>query len=152
MRGIRQTGYANTEQQDEIISTPTSQQNKVSAEALETVSGSITESTLLQAQSICKVKVQLKDVKDHVTAIALSDSSRVRGINFEDGLYHTHKGKSKVFVINTFTPTSLYRKRQSLDVFKSVKLLWKSIIIKFVMTISKHKFSQYKSPYKVRQI
>ncbi len=68
---------------------------------MEIVSGSVTESTLLQAQSICKVKIQVKDINYHVTAIALSESSRVRSINLEDELYHTHKGKSVLFAINT---------------------------------------------------
>ncbi len=34
-------------------------------------------------------------------AIALSESSRVREINLENGVYHTNRGKFEVFVINT---------------------------------------------------
>ncbi len=61
------------------------QQNKhhTLTDTLKIVSGSVTESTLLLAQSICKVKVNLKGISDHVQAIALSESSRVRGINLE---------------------------------------------------------------------
>ncbi len=60
------------------------------AKTLEIISGSVTESTLLQAQSICKVKVKLKGISDHVTAIALSESLHVRGITLENGLYNTN--------------------------------------------------------------
>ncbi len=86
-----------------IKSPPTTKQTKhqALAEALQIVSGSVTDSTLFKAQSICKVKVNLKGISDHVTAIALSESSSVRGINLENGLYHTHRGKSEEFLINT---------------------------------------------------
>ncbi len=72
----------------------TTKQNKHHdpTESSKIVSGSVTESTLLQAQSICKVEVSLKGISDHVTAIALSESSLVRGINLENGLYHTNRG------------------------------------------------------------
>ncbi len=78
-------------------------QNKHSAlaETLKIVSGSVTESTLFQAQSICKVKVSLKGISEPMPAIALGESSRVRGINLENGLYHTNRGKTEVFVIST---------------------------------------------------
>ncbi len=92
----------------ETKSPPTTKQNKhhALAEALKIVSGSVTESTFSQAQSNCKVKVCLKGVSDHVTAIALSESSRVRGIYLENGLYHKNKGKSEVFVITLHTDGS----------------------------------------------
>ncbi len=77
----------------------------------------------MQAQSICKVKVQLKDTKDHVTAIALSESSRVCGINLEDGLYHTHKGKSEVFVINTLHTDISLQKGTELGRFQVSKTI-----------------------------
>ncbi len=79
----------------------TTKQNKQNAlaETLKVVSGSVTKSTLLQAQSICKVKVSLKGISEPMTAIVLSESSRVRGINLENGLYHTNRGKTEVFVI-----------------------------------------------------
>ncbi len=91
------------------------------AEVLQIVSGSVTESTLLQAQSICKVKVNLKGMSDHVTAIALSESSRVRGINLENGLYHTSKGKSEVFVINTLHTDVPIKKGTELGRFQVCK-------------------------------
>ncbi len=71
------------------------------AETLKIVSGYVTESTLLQAQSICKVKVSLKGISEPTLAIPLAEWSRVRGINLENGLYHTNRGKTEVFVINT---------------------------------------------------
>ncbi len=88
-----------TTHHEETESPPTTKQNKhqALAEALQIVSGSVTESTLLQAQSICKVKVSLKGISDLVTAIALSESSPVRGINLENGLYHKNRGKSEGF-------------------------------------------------------
>ncbi len=78
-------------------------QNKHSAlaETLKIVSGSVTESTLLQAQSIYKVKVSLKGISEPMSAITKSESSRVRGISLENALYHTNRGKTEVFVINT---------------------------------------------------
>ncbi len=91
----------NREQQDKTTFSQKYPQPKAPAETLHIVSGSVTESKLLQAQSICKVKVQLKGIRDHPTAIALSESSRVRGINLENGLYNNHNGKSEVFVSNT---------------------------------------------------
>ena len=112
---------ANIEQQDKITSSPKCPQTKAPAEALEIVSGSVIESTLLQAQSICKVKVRLKGVRDHPTAIALSESSRVRGINLENGLYNTHKGKSEVFVTNTLPTDITLRKGTELGRFQVSK-------------------------------
>ncbi len=81
-----------TNHHEETKSPPTTKQNKLHAlaEALKIVSGSVTESTLLQAQSIFKVKVSLKGISDHLTATALSESSRVRGITLENDLYHTN--------------------------------------------------------------
>ncbi len=73
---------------------------------------------MLQAQSICKVKVNLKGISDHVTAIALSESSRVRGINLENGLYQTHKGRSEVFVINTLHRDVSIKKGTELGCFQ----------------------------------
>ncbi len=55
---------------------PHKTKHHTSAEALQIVQGSVTESTLLQAQSICKVKVNLKGISDHVTAIALGVVAR----------------------------------------------------------------------------
>ncbi len=77
-----------TERHEKTNSPLITQKNKQHAptDALKIVSGSVTEYTLLQAQSICKVKVSLNGISDHVTAIALSESSRVRGINLESGL------------------------------------------------------------------
>ncbi len=77
-----------TDRHEKTNSPLTTQKNKQHAptDALKIVSGSVTECTLLQAQSICKVKVSLNGISDHVTAIALSESSRVRGINLESGL------------------------------------------------------------------
>ncbi len=67
------------------------------------------------------MKVQLKDIKDHVTAIALSESSLVPGKNLEDGLYHTHKDKSEVFVINTLYTDSPLQKGTELGCFQVSK-------------------------------
>ena len=77
---------------------------------------------MLQAQSICKVKIKLKGISEHTTAIALTESSRVRGVNLESGLYNIRKGKSKVFINNVLQTDIILKKEQSLDVFKLVKL------------------------------
>ncbi len=75
----------------------------------------------MQAQSICKVKVNPKGISDHVTAIALSESSRVRGINLENGLYHTNRGKSEVFVVNTLHTDVPIKKGTELGRFQVCK-------------------------------
>ncbi len=112
-----------TNHYEEKKSPPTIKQNKhyALAEALQIVSGSVTESTLLQAQSICKVKVSLKGISDHVTATALSESSRVRGINLENGLYHTNRGKLELFVINTLHTDVPIKKGTELGDFQVCK-------------------------------
>ncbi len=117
-----------TTHHEETKSPSTTKQNKhhALAEALQIVSGSVTESTLLQALSICKVKVSLKGISDHVTAIALSESSRVRGINLDNGLYHKNKGKFEVFVINTLHTDVPIKKGTELGRFhvcKTVKVI-----------------------------
>ncbi len=55
-----------TTHHEETKSPPTTKQTKHQAltKTLQIVSGSVTESTLLQAQSICKVKVSLKGISD----------------------------------------------------------------------------------------
>ncbi len=56
-----------------------------------------------------------------MTAIPLSESSRVRGINLENGLYHTNRGKSKVFVINTLHTDVPIKKGTELGRFQVIK-------------------------------
>ncbi len=56
-----------------------------------------------------------------MTAIALSESSRVRGINLENGLYHTNRGKSEVFVINTLHTDVPIKKGTELGRFQVCK-------------------------------
>ncbi len=88
------------------------------AETLKIVSGSVTESTLLQAQSICKVKVSVKGISEPMCAIVLSESSRVREINLENDLYHTDRGKTEVFVINTLHTDVAIKKGTELGRFQ----------------------------------
>ena len=113
----------NTEQQNQHQTFPTPPQPKTTSETLEIVPGSVTESTLLQAQSICRVKVQLKGKRDHVVAIALPESSRVRGITLECGLYNTHKGKSEVIISNTLHTDITLRKGTQLGCFQVSKTI-----------------------------
>ncbi len=56
-----------------------------------------------------------------MTAIALSELSRVRGINLENGLYHTNRGKSEVFVINTLHTDVPIKKGTELGRFQVCK-------------------------------
>ncbi len=61
-----------------------------------------------------------------MTAIALSESSRVRGINLENGLYHTDKGKSEVIVINTLhtdVPIKTGTELERFQVCKKVEII-----------------------------
>ena len=56
-----------------------------------------------------------------MTAIALSESSRVRGIHLENGLYHTNRGKSEVIVINTLHADVPIKKGTELGRFQVCK-------------------------------
>ena len=102
-------------------STLTKSQTPAPTDALEIVSGSVTTSTMLQAQSICKVQVKLKGVRDHKTAITLSESSRVNGIHLDNGLYNVHKGKTEVFVSNTLHTDIILKKGTALGSFQVSK-------------------------------
>ncbi len=95
----------------------TTKQNEHNAlvEALKIVSGSVTESTLLQAQSVSKVRASLKGISGPVTAIALSEPLRVRRINLETGIYHTNRGKTEVFFINTLHTDASSKKGTELE-------------------------------------
>ncbi len=53
----------------------------------------------------------------------LSESSRVRGINLENDLYHTNKGKSEVFVINTLHTDVPIKKGTDLGCFQVCKMV-----------------------------
>ncbi|RUM30764.1 MAG: hypothetical protein DSY42_03950 [Aquifex sp.] len=66
-------------------------------EALKVVSGSVAECTLLQAMSINKVKVELKGIKGDAPVIVLAETSRVKGIQMEAGIYSSVKGKLEIF-------------------------------------------------------
>ncbi len=135
-----------TDHNGKMTSPLTTQHNKhhTSTDTLEIVSGSANESTLLLAQSICKVKVNLKGISDHVTAIALTESSRVRGINLESGLYQPHKGKLEVFVINTLPGDVSIKKGTELGCFQicqEVQIINKQDLKEEESEQTKHVFS-----------
>ncbi len=70
-------------------------------ETLRIVSGSVIESTLLQAMSINKVEVELKGIKRDVSVIALVETSRVKGVHVEARIYNAPKGKLEIFLTST---------------------------------------------------
>ncbi len=58
-----------------------------------------------------------------MTAISISESSRVRGINLENDIYHTNKGKSEVFFIHIFHTDVPITKGTELGCFLVCKML-----------------------------
>ncbi len=82
------------------------------------VSGSVTECTLLQVISINKVKVELKGIKRDAPVIALAETSKVKGIEMEAGIYCSVKGRLEIFLTSTVNKDIMLKKDTQLGLFQ----------------------------------
>ena len=87
------------------------------------VSGSVTESTLLQAISINKVKIEFKGIRRGAPVIALAETLRVKGIYIEAAIYNSSKGKLEIFLTNKVNSDITLKKVTQIDLFQVCEAL-----------------------------
>ncbi len=68
--------------------------------------------------SINKVKVELKGVKRDAPVIALAETSRVKGIQMEAGIYSSIRGRHEIFLTSTVNKDVMLKKGTELGLFQ----------------------------------
>ncbi len=112
---------SNTQPQTDVKQENRVSPTSASGETLRIVSGSVIESTLLQAMSINKVEVELKGIKRDVSVIALAETSRVKGVYVEAGIYNAPKGKLEIFLTSTINKDISLKKGVEISFFQVCK-------------------------------